>query len=59
MKIQKVTPIIIKATLHFLGADMVGISRAPDWVWYSHTADGQVLKPAHKYAITTLSRPRA
>lgn len=45
---------IIKATLHFLGADMVGISRAPDWVWYSHTADGQVLKPAHKYAITTL-----
>lgn len=45
---------IIKATLHFLGADMVGISEAPDWVWYSHNPDGQELKPAHKYAITTL-----
>ncbi len=45
---------IIKATLHFLGADMVGISEAPDWVWYSHSPDGQVLTPAHKFAITTL-----
>jgi len=45
---------IIKATLHFLGADMIGISEAPDWVWYSHSPDGKPLKPAHKYAITTL-----
>jgi reductive dehalogenase len=44
----------IKATLHFLGADMIGISEAPDWVWYSHSPDGKPLKPAHKYAITTL-----
>ena len=45
---------IIKATLYFLGTDMVGISEAPDWVWYSHSADGKELKPAHKFAITTL-----
>lgn len=45
---------IIKATLHFLGADMVGISKAPNWVWYSHSPDGQALVPAHKFAITTL-----
>jgi len=45
---------IIKATLHFLGADMVGISEAPDWVWYSHAANGVPIKPAHKFAITTL-----
>lgn len=45
---------IVKATLHFLGADMIGISEAPDWVWYSHSAEGKDVKPAHKYAITTL-----
>lgn len=45
---------IIKATLNFLGADLVGISEAPSWVWYSHSADGKKLEPAHKYAITTL-----
>lgn len=44
----------IKATLYFLGADLVGISEAPDWVWYSHSIDGRELKPAHKFAITTL-----
>lgn len=45
---------LIKAALYFLGADIVGISEAPDWVWYSHSADGKEMKPAHKYAITTL-----
>jgi len=44
----------IKATLHFLGADLVGISAAPDWVWYSHELDGRPIKPAHEFAITTL-----
>ncbi len=45
---------IIKATLHFLGADLVGISEAPDWVWYSHDEGGRPIKPAHKFAVTTL-----
>ncbi|MEH6823539.1 MAG: reductive dehalogenase [Motiliproteus sp.] len=45
---------IIKATLHYLGTDQVGICEAPDWVWYSHGEDGTEIKPAHKYAITTL-----
>jgi reductive dehalogenase len=44
----------IKATLHFLGADLVGISAAPDWVWYSHELDGRPIKPPHEFAITTL-----
>jgi reductive dehalogenase len=45
---------IIKATLYFLGADLVGISEAPDWVWYSHGIDGRPVNPPHKFAITTL-----
>ncbi|NOX50508.1 MAG: NAD-binding oxidoreductase, partial [Gammaproteobacteria bacterium] len=44
----------IKSALHFLGADMVGISRAPDWVWYSHDLDGKKIEPAHDNAITLL-----
>ena len=45
---------LIKATLYFLGADLVGISAAPDWVWYSHGIDGRPVTPPHSYAITTL-----
>ena len=45
---------LIKATLYFLGADLVGISEAPDWVWYSHGIDGSPVTPPHSYAITTL-----
>ncbi|MGI9262946.1 MAG: 2Fe-2S iron-sulfur cluster-binding protein, partial [Woeseiaceae bacterium] len=45
---------LIKATLYFLGADLVGISKAPDWVWYSHSADGKPFEPPHEFAVTTL-----
>ena len=31
---------LIKATSYFLGVDAVGISRCPDWTWYSHDARG-------------------
>jgi reductive dehalogenase len=44
----------IKSALHYLGADMVGISEAPDWVWYSHDLDGSEIHPPHKNAITLL-----
>ena len=33
----------IKAALYFLGADAVGISRCPDWAYYSHDALGDPL----------------
>lgn len=45
---------LIKATLYFLGADLVGISETPDWVWYSHGIDGRPVTPPHGFAITTL-----
>jgi len=42
----------IHAALYFLGADAVGISRCPDWAYYSHDALGDVLEPYHKNAIS-------
>lgn len=44
----------IKAALYFLGADAVGISRCPDWAYYSHNALGEVLEPYHKNAISVI-----
>lgn len=44
----------IKATLHFLGADMAGISRAPPWVWYSHKQDGTEMDVAHPNAVSVM-----
>ena len=43
---------LIKATSHFLGVDAIGISRCPDWAWYSHDARGDVLVPPHDQAIS-------
>lgn len=42
----------IHAALYFLGADAVGISRCPPWVYYSHDAVGDPLKPYHENAIS-------
>ena len=44
----------IKAALYFLGADAVGISRCPDWVYYSHDAAGEVIEPYNKNAISVI-----
>ncbi|MEM7444934.1 MAG: reductive dehalogenase [Pseudomonadota bacterium] len=44
----------IKATMHFLGADIAGISRAPDWVWYSHRQDGSEMPVAHPNAVSVM-----
>ncbi|WP_206019507.1 2Fe-2S iron-sulfur cluster-binding protein [Pseudomaricurvus alkylphenolicus] len=44
----------IKAALYFLGADAVGISRCPDWTYYSHDALGEPLAPYHKNAISVV-----
>lgn len=45
---------LIKATSYFLGLDAVGISRCPDWTWYSHDARGDVLNPPHDHAISMI-----
>ena len=43
---------LIKATSYFLGVDAVGLSRCPDWVWYSHDARGDAIIPPHDNAIS-------
>ena len=42
----------IKATSYFLGVDAVGLSRCPDWSWYSHDARGDAVTPPHDQAIS-------
>ncbi|MCP5074787.1 MAG: reductive dehalogenase [Rhodobacteraceae bacterium] len=42
----------IKAAAYFLGCDAVGLSRCPDWAYYSHDATGQELIPYHDNAIS-------
>ena len=44
----------VKAASYFLGVDAVGISRCPDWVWYSHDATGAELVPPHDQAISMI-----
>ena len=44
----------IKAASYFLGIDAVGISRCPDWSWYSHDARGEVIDPPHDQAISMI-----
>ena len=44
----------VKATSYFLGVDAVGISRCPDWTWYSHDATGAPIDPPHNNAISMI-----
>ncbi len=44
----------VKAASYFLGVDAVGISRCPDWTWYSHDATGEPLIPPHNNAISMI-----
>mgnify|MGYP001041009426 CR=1 FL=1 len=44
----------VKAASYFLGIDAVGISRCPDWAWYSHDATGAELTPPHSNAISMI-----
>ncbi len=44
----------IKAASYFLGVDAVGLSRCPDWTWYSHDATGAVITPPHDQAISMI-----
>ena len=44
----------IKAACYYLVADAVGLSRAPDWVYYSHDSAGEEIEPYHANAISML-----
>ncbi len=44
----------IKAMSYYLATDAVGLSEAPDWVYYSHNAGGNPIKPYHDNAISML-----
>ena len=44
----------IKAAAYFLGVDAVGLSRCPDWTWYSHDATGAPIDPPHDQAISMI-----
>ena len=45
---------LVKATMHWLGADLAGISKAPPWVWYSHRQDGTEMEVAHPLAASVM-----
>ena len=45
---------LIKATSYWLGADAVGLSRCPDWAWYSHDARGEPITPPHDQSINMI-----
>ena len=45
---------LVKATCNYLGADAVGISRCPDWAWYSHDATGTPIEPPHDQAVSLI-----
>ncbi len=45
---------LVKATSYFLGIDAVGISRCPDWAWYSHDAAGVPIHPTQDQAISMI-----
>lgn len=42
----------IKAMSYFLGVDAAGVSRCPDWTWYSHDATGEPIVPPHDQAVS-------
>lgn len=44
----------VKAACYFLGIDAVGISRCPDWAYYSHDAVGEEIKPTQNQAISMI-----
>jgi reductive dehalogenase len=44
----------VKATSYYMATDAVGLSRCPQWAYYSHDAAGNEMKPYHKNAISML-----
>ena len=44
----------LKATSNWLGADAVGLTRCPDWTWYSHDGAGAEIDPPHHQAVAMI-----
>ncbi len=44
----------LKSLAYFLDMDIVGICEIPDYAWYSHDAEGNVIEPYHSHAIVML-----
>jgi reductive dehalogenase len=44
----------LKAATYFLGIDACGLSRCPEWAWYSHDATGAPIDPPHDQAISMI-----
>ncbi|MEM8731785.1 MAG: 2Fe-2S iron-sulfur cluster-binding protein, partial [Pseudomonadota bacterium] len=44
----------VLAASYWLGIDAAGISRCPDWTWYSHDATGAAIQPPHDQAISMI-----
>ncbi len=44
----------LKAASYFLGVDAVGLSRCPEWAWYSHDATGDPIVPPHDQAVSMI-----
>jgi len=44
----------VKALAGFMGGDMVGITAAHEYAWYSHREDGAPITPYHQNAIVIL-----
>ncbi|MEM3551925.1 MAG: reductive dehalogenase domain-containing protein [Candidatus Bathyarchaeia archaeon] len=41
---------------YFLGADIVGIGRVPEYAYYTHDEEGNPIEPSYKYAIVFVVR---
>ena len=44
----------LKGAAYFLSADAVGLSRVPEWAWYSHDAGGNPIPPYHENGVSLL-----
>ena len=44
----------LKAASYYLSCDAVGLSRVPDWAYYSHNSGGEPITPYHDNAVNML-----
>jgi len=44
----------LKAASYYLGCDAVGLSRVPDWAYYSHNSAGEPITPYHGHSVNML-----
>ena len=57
-EVQQISPqlaaVNIKGASYFLGIDATGLSRCPEWSWYSHDARGTPITPPHDNAVSMI-----